>query len=364
LPLAEENVLRNEYFEAIIDERTGAVRAINDFHGRHPRLAQQIALRTPLSGERDEAGELHYSVMSADEIRVAATGPVMGEIVSKGKLCDRQGSRLAGFKQTARAWRDSRILELEIELDAERLPGPNPWNSYYACRFAWHDETCKIFRGVNSTTQPADVSRLESPQFIDIRSDSQRTTILCGGLPYHRKLGLRKLDTLLVVQGETARRFRLGVGIDLPNAMTAALDFLAPQTICFPSAMPPTKHGWLFHLDRRNVIASRWAPIFGEDRVQGSGFRVQHPFSREPQASEIQEATPAHGLGSAIGFCVRLMETEGRPARLGLRSFRTIARASKIEPESASLIDLTVETDRISIDIGPYQSIDVEAFFQ
>ncbi|MGA2060406.1 MAG: hypothetical protein ABSG67_07995 [Thermoguttaceae bacterium] len=378
-PIAEENTLRNEFFQAIIDPHTGAIRAISDFRSRHPRLAQQIALRMPNAAEQDPASDVHYSIMSADEIRVTSSGPVLGEIVSSGKIIDRQGLQLAGFKQTARAWSGCRILELEIELDIDRQSDPIPWNSYYACRFAWSDETCILYRSVNLTTQSTKLTRFESPHFIDIRSDPLRTTILCGGLPYHRRIGLRKLDTLLVVQGETARSFRLGIGIDLPNAMTAALGFLAPKTICFPTASPPTKHGWLFHLDHRNVIATRWQPIFmsplplgegqGEgveaksaDRVQGSGFRIQHSYLAPGEYTGGFVPSKDHVEG-VIGFRVRLLETEGRHAQLGLRSFRPIASACKIEPGETSPVNLPIEGDKINIAFSPYQMIDVEAIF-
>ena len=50
-PLAEENVLRNEFFEIHFDPHTGAIRSISDYHSRDPRLAQQIALRLPHGGE-------------------------------------------------------------------------------------------------------------------------------------------------------------------------------------------------------------------------------------------------------------------------------------------------------------------------
>jgi alpha-mannosidase len=391
-PLAEENTLRNEFFEAIIDPHTGAIRAISDYRGRHPRLAQQIALRMSHAGEQDPAGDVPYSIMSADEIHITSPGPVLGEIVSSGKISDRKGCRLAGFKQTARTWSGSRVLELEIELDIDRQPGPNPWNSYYACRFAWSDETSKLFRGVNLTTQPTELTRLESPHFIDVRTDSLRTTILCAGLPYHRRIGPRKLDTLLIVQGETARRFRLGVGIDLPNAMTAALGFLAPKTIYFPSASPPMKHGWLFHLDHRNVIATRWEPIFmsplpledspiksplplgegqgegrvarDDNRVQGSGFRVQDSgFGVQGSTPSADIRPPASGLRPVIGFRVRLLETEGHHARLSIRCFRPIASARMIDVNNPSPMALSIEGDRIIVPVEPYKMIDVEAVF-
>jgi len=341
-PLAEENILRNEFFEAVLDPHTGAVRSISDYHSRHPRLAQQIALRMPHDGKQDSASDAHYSIMSADEIRITSTGPICGEIVTSGKIMDRDGRRLAGFRQTARVWRANRVLELEIELDVDRQPGGNPWDSYYACRFAWSDETCDLFRCVNLTTQRTESMHLESPHFIDIRKDPLRTTILCGGLPYHRRIGPWKLDTILVVQGETARSFRLGVGIDLPNPTSAALGFIAPRLVQYPCASPPTNHGWLFHLDHRNVIATRWEPIFMSPIPLGEG--------------------QGEGKGP-VSFRVRLLETEGHNAQLVLRSFRPVASALKFGLGDTSPIELTIEGDRINIPIGPYQLIDVEIMF-
>ena len=61
---------------------------------------------------------------------------------------DREGRRVAGFRQTTRVWRGSRVIELQIELDIDRQPGANPWDSYYAARFAWKDETAALHRSV------------------------------------------------------------------------------------------------------------------------------------------------------------------------------------------------------------------------
>ena len=137
--LAEENLLRNEFCEIRFDPATGAIRSISDYHSRDPRLAQQIALRLPHGGDPD--ADANYSIMAADEIAVTSAGPVLGEIVCRGRLMDREGRRVAGFRQTTRVWRGSRVIELLIELDIERQPGSNPWDSYYAARFAWKDET-------------------------------------------------------------------------------------------------------------------------------------------------------------------------------------------------------------------------------
>ena len=240
-------------------------------------------------------------------------------------------SRLARFVQTARLWRGSRIIEVEIDLEIDKEPGTNPWASYYAARLAWDDATSDVFRSVNMASVPTEGVRLEAPHFIDIRWGKSRTTLLTGGLPYHRRFGPRKLDVLLVVRGEAARSFRFGIGIDLPAAMPAAIGFLAPETVVPAARCPPAKSGWLFHLDCRNVIATYWEPLFT--------------------------------AASLIGFRVRLLQTEGWRAKLGLRSFRSVKSATKIRPGDADPLQLPVDGDHITVDLGPYEWAEVEAEF-
>jgi alpha-mannosidase len=347
-PLAEENVLRNEFFEVHFDPHTGGIRTISDYHSRNPRLAQQIALRLPHGSE--PGADLNYSVMAADELTVTSAGPVLGEIVSRGRLMDREGHRVAGFRQVSRARRGSRILEIQIELEIDRLPHGNPWDSYYAARFAWKDAGATLQRGTNMARHSTELTQFESPHFVDICRDKQRTTLLCGGLPYHRRFGPRKLDTLLVTPGETARTFRLGIGIDVPNPMAAALGFLAPPLVLPDQPPTPSPTGWLFHLDCRNVLATHWEPL----PAQAS---ITPDISRGPAAS--REATAR----AEAGFRVRLLETDGRGVRLGLRCFRGVASAQKINPGDVPRADLVVEGDRIDIPLGPHQWIDIEARF-
>jgi len=330
-PLAEENVLRNELFQVTFDPPTGAIRSISAYSSRTARLAQQIALRLPEAGKAQEGADREYSIMKADELAVTSSGPVLGEIVCRGRLLDRGARRLAGFRQTTRVWRGSRVIEIEIELDVGQPPGPSPWHSYYAARFAWGDPTANLYRSVSLANLPTDAVQLEAPHFIDIRSNKVRTTLLCGGLPYHRRFGLRKLDTLLVVRGETARRFRLGVGIDLPHPVPAAIGFLAPQTMRFGLAPPPVPTGWLFHVDARNVLATHWEPCLSEGRVEG--------------------------------FRVRLLETDGRRVRAELRCFRPVESAQKILCGDTPPDELPVKNDQVTIDLGPHEWAEVETRF-
>src|SRR5205814_7626756 len=54
LVLAEDGVLRNEFFEAIINPTTGSLAAIHEYKSRGNRLSQQLSLRMPGTKQRSE----------------------------------------------------------------------------------------------------------------------------------------------------------------------------------------------------------------------------------------------------------------------------------------------------------------------
>ncbi len=327
-PLAEENTLRNEFCEVRISPITGGIQGIYGVPQRGNRLGQQLALR---SAERRAAGdggepddEDHYSVMAADEVRITAANQALGRIVARGRLVDRRDGRIAGFEQTVTLRRGSRIVEIDIALDPGRLPEAKPWSSHYAARFAWSDETAELHRGVNMLSEPTNAPRLESPYFIEVRSGRARTTILTAGLPYHRRRGERKLDSLLIVAGETARRFRLGVGIDLAYPVAAAVDFLAPQPVLATHGKPPAAlSGWLMHVDSKNVVATHWAPLVTEGRL--------------------------------TGFRTRLLETEGRSCRTRVRSFRGLAAARQTDLAGQSPTTLPIDDDLLTVELKAHE---------
>ena len=246
---------------------------------------------------------------------------------------DRQGKPLAGFVQTLRATRGRPILDLKVDLDIQREPGANPWNSYYGMRFAWGDATADIHRSVALASHATDRELLESPHFVEIRSfGDRRITLLTGGLPYHRRFGLRKMDTLLIVRGETARSFRMGIGVNLTHPIPAALDYLSPSCQATEAGVGASQSGWFFHIDAKNVIATHWEPLVSDGRVRG--------------------------------FKTRLLETEGRSSQVGLRAFRPLESAQRVDFVNAEAAELPLEDDRIELGIGPHQWIQVEARFR
>lgn len=327
--------LRNEFVEVGIDAVTGAMKSLHDYQTRKNRLSQQLALRIP--GSPGQPGDVwrnpdetaRYTVMVADEIEMTVSTAALGEIKTKGRLLNLEGQVVAKFLQTHRVWRGSRVVQLDIDLEPIAEPTSDAWNSYYACRFAWNDETSTLAASVNQTRQPIQKQRLEAPLYIDIDADAGRTTILTGGIPFHRRVGGRMLDTLLVVRGERERKFRLGIGIDLPQSLPEAIGLLAPPTLVEQTAANPVPpFSWLFHLDTRSVTPTHWSLI--EDH------------------------------GNICGVRVRLVEASGRSGRFKLSAFRPFTSARQTNFLGETLSECPISDGKIGIDIAEHEWIEVE----
>lgn len=336
-PMGEQCVLRNEFFEAKLDPASGAIRSIHDYRSRGNRLAYQLAFRRDPSrrihsDDWDDDPDTLYSVMAADAIEVRSSGPLTAEIFARGRLVDHEGIRLARFEQVLRARRGSRVLEIHLDIQPERVPDGDPWTTYYAARFAWSDPGANLYGGLGTASFARESPQIEAPYYLDVRGETLRTTILTGGLPYHRRLGLRKLDTLLIVAGETQRKFQFGVGIDLPHAYPAAMELLAPETVLRNAGpAPDNRTGWLFHLSAKNVVATAWEPIVCSDRV--------------------------------TGVRVRLAENENRAVETVLRCFRPVATARKVDFLGENAKQLAIDGDRVRLHIGGHQWLQVEIEF-
>ena len=158
---------------------------------------------------------------------------------------------------------------------------------------------------------------------------------------------MRMLDTLVKVRGETAESFRFEIGIDVPNPAQAALQLSAPYSVLFASnARPPVaRSGWLFHVDARNVVATHWAPLL-------------------ESIAESTEASSAAESGRVTGFSVRLLETLGLAGRVTLRCFRSVAEAHCVDFQGEKLAPLVVEDDKIVIEFGAYEWLEIEGVWK
>lgn len=333
-PIVDDGVLRNEHCEVTIHPRTGGIQSIRDGRTRGNRLSQQLAIRlaAPRGADYQASAEPRYSAMAVESIATGVNTPALGEVIARGQLIDGDGKRLAGYTQTTRLWAGSRVIEVQVDLDAADDLRADAWNSYYALRWAWPGTgTTDLRRSVNLGSHESEARKLEAPHYLELVSGDTRTTLLSGGLPYHQRSGERMLDTLLVVRGETARSFRMGIGIDLPQPAAAALEFLTPPGIVAGVAAPANASSWFFHLGTRNVVATHWAPLFEESAI--------------------------------VGFRVRVLETAGVAAHLTLRSLRDVAYAHEVDFVGQVLGSAKTEGDLVDFDLGPHQWSQLEVRF-
>jgi len=57
------------------------------------------------------------------------------------------------------------------------------------------------------------------------------------------------------------------------------------------------------------------------------------------------------------------LETEGREALLGIRSYRPVARAQRVNFLGEDPVELPVADDRVQCEVRPYQWLQVEVEF-
>ena len=188
-----------------------------------------------------------------------------------------------------------------------------------------------MYRSANLTRQAVKGKRFEAPLYIEIDNAGIRTTVLTGGLPFHRRYGLRMLDTLLIVSGERCRKFQFGIGLDLKNPLHEALQLITPPpAVAQTAAAPrPSNSGWLFHVDARNVTATHWEVV-------------------------LEAARP-------VGFRVRLLETQGRQANVGLQCFRTVTAARKRNFQGDTLSECPIDRGTIQLQLTSHEWAEVEA---
>jgi hypothetical protein len=261
MKLADQGTVRNEFLEAEIDPQTGGLRGIRDHRTRINRVAQQLVFNPG-------------STARATQVKVTSTGPCLGEIVTEGDLFDEQNRLLARFRQRFRAWLGRPVLEVRIEIMPEHLPQGYPWHAYYGARFAWRDERAMLLRGVNGSGSVTTHTRPVTPDYLELRLGSQRTTIFPGGLPFHQRHGGRMLDVILLPEGETGRVFDLALALDRDNPMQLAQGMVTPVSLVPAAKGPPHvgTAGWLFHLDAPNLLLLNLRP--GPDGADGVVARL------------------------------------------------------------------------------------------
>jgi hypothetical protein len=327
--LADRRGVRNEFFEAEIDQTTGGLRGIFDRRTQLNRLGQQLVFNPG-------------STMQATEVKVTSAGPALGEVVSEGTILGGQQQVLARFRQRFRAWLGRPVLELRVEIHAEQPAAGYPWHAYFGARFAWRDERAVLLRGINGMGQVTTHNRPHTPDYLELRLGRQSTTIFPGGLPFHQRHEGRMLDIVLMPDGETSNVFDLGIGLDREQPMQTALGMVTPVPAVAATKGPPHvgSAGWLFHLDAPNLVLTGMRPG-GMERAQGH--------------------EPLPDLSDAV--TVRLLECTNYPSHAEFRCVRDPRRATLLDGGGRRLSDATVNGDAVAFDVAPGDLVQLQVEF-
>lgn len=280
---AEATTVRNEYFEAELDPRTGGLRAIRDARTRMNRLGEYLVYNP---GSRTVA----------TSVQVTNAGSAMGEVTAIGRIENEHGELLAEFRQRVRAWIGRPALELSIEIKPIHQPTGYPWHAFYAARFGWRDERAATFRGVNGANAQSTHARPVSPDYVEFRFGKERTFLFTGGLPFVQRHGNRMLDVVLVPEGETETQFDLLIAFDREYPMPTATGWTTPPVIVETSKGPPHigAVGWLGNIDLPSLLLTSLRPV-GESRViearllETAGFAgsAELRFARDPVQAKL-----------------------------------------------------------------------------
>lgn len=182
-----------------------------------------------------------------------------------------------------------------------------------------------VRRSLGLAVTETERERFESLYFVQLSGTSHTLTLLTPGLVYHRMIGLRKLDTLLLVRGETTREFTIGIGLDIRYPLKAALELLQPSVEIAQDSPPKPASAWFLTLDVQNVIVSAMEPV-----------------SADGQLSELR---------------IVLTETEGRAGPFNVHLCRPIQSAHRVDAYGEVIEPLPVNGDQIGMNIGRFQTI-------
>lgn len=359
LPLAEELILRNDFFEVQLSPVTGGIGGIQTYSRSPNRLSQQLAYRFPFektvaveTPHGQETYKTFYSDMRLKSSRILLSGPTLGAIETIGELIDPDTQQLlATYRQVTKVYRQRPMVYVDLELtipsaeehhEMPNLPSGDPWTNYIGLRFAWKHSSAALTASMQQGAHGIRSQRFESPQYIEIADDNYRTTIATPGYAFHRKTDERMLDTLLITEGEipesdthageVKRTFSFAVAIDEKFPMQVHLDAYS-EPIVIPTDKKPAaggQQGWFFHVGASNVQLTRVLPLKSEGK----------------------------------GYCVRLLETEGRSKTFTLRCLQAPQSAKQVDFRGKTVSDLQVNGDAVRVEIAPYEICDVEILLE
>ena len=325
----EPPILQNDIFVIEFDSSTGGIKSVNR-HGKRGNLfSQHLAVR--ISETVMQRGyprqRSRYSTVCCESISVDMNTKTECSVLSKGSLNDGE-LRLANFEQKVTIRRMDPNIYISVNLELLVEVTGNPWRNYIANRIAWANESATITHSENEISERVYQEKFAAPNFIEIRDENSKISLLPGGLPFHRRSHRRMFDSLLIVEHESQRQFDFAIAIDPDTSMGAATNYLTP-IFNLDSSYQSQVDGWVFHLNCKNILLTDLKTKFDSaDRM--------------------------------IGVTMRLQETEGRAGELAVSCPFAIESANRTNLLGDALFDLEFDKEKVRCSFLAYQYFQIE----
>ena len=325
--------LRNDLFEIRFDQVSGGIRSVNRHGNKGNLFSQHLAIR--LSETVHQHGyprrQFRYTSARLDSLDVVEQRKSSAAIRSSITLVDESnGTELACVEQWVKLARKSNLIEFKVNVQTVGEISKPLWSSYLCSRFAFPDRELVWQRDDFGVRVPIRHDKVVAPEFVEVVDPgNSRISLLSGGLPFHRRVGDRMLDSLLIVAGESVREFEFGIAVDSPTSAAAAIAYLSPPVILPAGSTYCQRNGWIFSCNCKNVVVTYLRPIYDES-------------------------------GKAIGVTLRLIETEKRSGELTLRFPFNLTAAARTNFLGEKLNDLDFDGDRVICNFCEHQYFQLE----
>jgi alpha-mannosidase len=262
--IAEPSILRNQFMAVSLNDETGGISGVFSA-SRGNRLSLRLVAGSELSGD-SEGG-----TMVSEHVETLHSDAALGELRSSGQLRRGDGQPIAEFSLRYRLRRGSRALEIEgtIRPQLQQVRSDSDaWKRALALRVAVAEEAAIMRPLVRDKVQSSAARKLVAPLGVLI-DEADKQTLVCGhGLPLHRKVGDRFLDTLVGIvpaAGDGAGQggafeFRTTLAFDCPAPVAFARSLVVPlrSLPIEPSGQATSRNGqaWLMHVSAPETLVT------------------------------------------------------------------------------------------------------------
>lgn len=284
-PIAEKELLQNEFMEVTLNAESGGVSGV--YSGAR---GNRFSLRLIADG-----ADADKTVMQCDHLKVLTSTASLGCVEATGTLRRRREGKgqpggddqlLARFRLRYSLERGSRFLRVDGQIEPEVAIQGDPWLHYLGVRTAVASESPICRTLVRDKLHRARSRRMVAPLGL-LLDEAERQTLVCGeGLAFHRRVGERFLDTLVVVEGESRTDFTLHYGFDVPSAVAASRGRITPpvEVVVTPKSGTP-EIGWMLHLAPKDLLLSG---LTVRERSDGRLAALIRIIQTQPQACKVK----------------------------------------------------------------------------